>query len=134
MYLSTRQRNKIKLLYGGKCAYSGTKLELNWQIDHVKPLLRNSHTGLIDYPSNNNINNLVPCQALINHYKGPAPLEIFREYLVPDISQLLRSFHRQPRTSSEQQYYNYISALAKYFGIAIDSEWNGIFYFELIAL
>ena len=34
------KRERIYNKFGGLCAYSGTSLEDDWQIDHVKPIVR----------------------------------------------------------------------------------------------
>jgi len=40
MYISKKNRELIKMKFGGKCAYSGTELEPDWQIEHIKPVVR----------------------------------------------------------------------------------------------
>ena len=41
MYISKKDREIIKNKFGGKCAYTGTELKEDWQVDHVKPVVRN---------------------------------------------------------------------------------------------
>jgi hypothetical protein len=41
MYISKKDRELIKGKFNGKCAYSGTDLEDDWQVEHVKPVVRN---------------------------------------------------------------------------------------------
>lgn len=39
-YISKKQREEIKQKFEGLCAYSGTPLEDDWQVEHIKPLVR----------------------------------------------------------------------------------------------
>lgn len=38
--MKKEDRQKVFEKFGGRCAYSGTKLESDWQVDHVKPIVR----------------------------------------------------------------------------------------------
>jgi len=40
MYISKKNREIIKNKFGGKCAYTGTELKEDWQVDHIKPRIR----------------------------------------------------------------------------------------------
>ncbi len=46
--------------FGGRCAYTGTPLKDDWQVDHIVP----KEQGGTD-----DINNLYPAQRIVNHYK-----------------------------------------------------------------
>jgi len=43
--MTQKQRKQIFDKYDGKCAYSGTPLESDWQADHIKPIIRNWING-----------------------------------------------------------------------------------------
>ncbi|GAG23873.1 unnamed protein product, partial [marine sediment metagenome] len=50
-------REQVYNKHSGLCAYSGTRLEDDWQPDHLLPI-RNGGT--------NDIENLMPCQQILN--------------------------------------------------------------------
>ena len=80
MYISKKDREIIKKKFGGKCAYSGTELKDDWQVDHIEPQFLFKEGYMQGNP--NNIDNLVPCQRIINHYKRALPLETFRTWFL----------------------------------------------------
>ena len=45
MYISKKNREIIKQKFNGKCAYSGTNLEPDWQVEHIKPVRRDWWTN-----------------------------------------------------------------------------------------
>lgn len=76
------RRERIYNKFGGLCAYSGTPLEPDWQIDHVIPVVRNWWDGTKMFPDADSEENLVPTQKIINHYKGSLSLELFRTWFL----------------------------------------------------
>src|SRR4030042_5020717 len=75
--MTKAERQKVYDKFGGRCAYSGTPLEPDWQPDHVIPkrlchwlksdIMREElKTDITDIDC---IDNLLPTQKIINHYK-----------------------------------------------------------------
>jgi len=90
MYISKKDREIVKQKFGGRCAYSGTILRNDWQIDHVKPIRRNWWTNTALYEENHNIDNMFPTQRIINQYKGTLDLETFRTWYLGGLHKRLK--------------------------------------------
>ena len=125
-------RQKIQDKFGGLCAYSGTALESDWQPDHIKPVLRCSFTGKMINPENDNIDNMIPCQSAINHYKGALDIETFRSWYVAGLHDRLKKLPKNPKTKKSMRRKEYMLRIAGYFGITEDKPFSGIFYFETL--
>jgi hypothetical protein len=123
------KRERIYSKFNGMCAYSGTPLESDWQIDHVRPVRRNPD-GTKMFECAENENNLVPCQRLINHYKGSLPLEEFRTWYLGGLHNRIENLPVNPRTVKSQKKKEYLLSVAAYFGITASNPFNGVFYFE----
>lgn len=132
MYISKKKREQIKNKFGGKCAYSGTPLEDDWQCDHVEPVVRNWWDGTCRFPENHNMDNLVPCQRVINKYKGSLSLETFRTWFMAGLHERLAKLPKNPRTEKSIKKIQYLRKVAGYFGITEDKPFSGKFYFEEI--
>ena len=128
-YISKKDRELIRQKFGGKCAYSGTILEDDWQVDHIKPLRRflGQHEK-----KNHNTENMVPVQRIINHYKGPRDLETFREWFLGGLHIRLRTLPKHPRTEKSIRHKKYMIEVAGFFGITENKPFGGKFYFETI--
>lgn len=127
--MTAKNREKVKMKYGGKCAYSGTDLEDDWQIDHLKPIVRNLD-GTIRFKDNNNFDNMMPVQKIINHYKHSYTLENFRIWLLGDLHERLKKLPKNPRTAKSRKRKEYLLKVASYFNITEDNKFSGKFYFE----
>lgn len=123
-------RQKIFDKYNGRCAYSGTPLESDWQIDHIKPVVRNWWTNTMLFSDADNMDNMVPAQKLINHYKHSYSLEDFRTWLLGGLHLRLNKVPKNPRTEKGAKKKAYILKVASYFGITEDNPFSGVFYFE----
>jgi 5-methylcytosine-specific restriction endonuclease McrA len=132
MYISKKDREIIKMKFGGKCAYSGTELEHDWQVDHIKPIVRNWWTNTALFEKEHNLDNMVPCQKIINHYKSSIPLESFRNWLLGDLHTRLKKVPKNPRTEKAKKKKEYILKVAGYFGITEDKPFSRKFYFETL--
>ena len=117
------QRDLILEKYNGRCAYSGKPLRHDWQVDHLVP---KSMGG------NDNLNNLVPCQKIVNHYKRALPLELFRTWFLGGLHTRLAKLPKNPRTEKSQKRINYLRSVAMEFGITPQKPFSGKFYFETI--
>lgn len=84
------QREKLKMLFGGKCAYCGCELpEKGWHADHVEPILRKwdrvdgkqVFTGDSFFSDKDVEENLVPSCAPCNRFKATFSVEVFRDQI-----------------------------------------------------
>ena len=122
------KREKIKAKYNGLCAYSGTLLEDDWQVDHLIPK-RNFERGITEGNAND-IKNLIPSQKLVNHYKRALSLEEFRNWYLGELHIRLGKLPKNPRTDKSKKHKAYMLKVASYFGITEDKPFDKIFYFE----
>ena len=129
-YISKKEREIIKQKFNGLCAYSGTKLEDDWQIDHVKPLIRNWWNNTAMREENHNLENMFPVQKLINHYKGSLDLELFRTWYLLGLSDRLKKLPKNPKVEKSIKRKKYLLSIANYFDITIGKSFVGTFYFE----
>ena len=127
--ISKQEREDIKPKYGGKCAFSGTDLESDWQVDHVKQVVRNWWIYTACFDENHTLDNMIPCQRIINHYKHSMGLTQFRE-MIATLHLRLRKAPKNPRSEKTAKRKVYIFKVASYFGITEDKPFSGIFYFE----
>lgn len=125
------KREKIKQKYNGLCAYSGTPLEEDWQIEHVKPLLRNKEKNTMENPDADCFENMIPVQKIINHYKGSLDLETFRNWFLGGLHHRLDK-PKNPKTEKSKKKKEYLNRVASYFGITPENKFSGIFYFETL--
>jgi 5-methylcytosine-specific restriction endonuclease McrA len=123
-------REQVRNKFGGKCAYTGTPLEQDWQVDHVIPQYRFKERFV--QGNANDLSNLIPCQRIVNHYKRGHDLEGFREYMFGFHIRLgkLPKKTTRPQTIKRIEYMLKIAAL---FDITPEKPFNGIFYFESAA-
>lgn len=119
-------------MYGGLCAYSGTPLEDDWQIDHVKPIIRNPFSKEPIFKKDDTIENMVPCQKIINHYKGNLDLESFRKWFLGGLSERMKKLPKNPTTTKSIKRKEYLAKVAQYFDITPDKPFDGTFYFERV--
>ena len=124
------KRERIYQKYNGLCAYSGTPLEIDWQIEHIDPVVRNWWTNTKAFPDNDKEENMVPVQKLINHYKHSISLEEFRTWLLGGLHKRLKKVPKNPRTEKGKKRKEYILKVAGYFGITENEPFSGKFYFE----
>jgi hypothetical protein len=129
LYVSVIDRDAIYNKYGGKCAYSGTLLEDDWQIDHFIPkcMLDRYNPDKIDP---NGLDNLMPTQKVINHYKRGLWLEDFRNLRLKNLHLRLIKLPKSPRVNVSIRRKKYMLKIAGYFGITPDKPFSGKFYFE----
>lgn len=129
-YFSKKQREIIKQKFDGLCGYSGTLLEDDWQIDHIRPIIRNKFDGTAMFPCVNYYDNLIPCQRIINHYKGSLSLEAFRNRILTLHKRIDKP--KNPKNEKSKRKKEYLNKVAAYFKITPTKPFDGIFYFERI--
>jgi 5-methylcytosine-specific restriction endonuclease McrA len=126
-------REQIYKKFNGKCAYSGTQLEDDWQVDHVKPIVRDWN-GSCKFPNNDCENNMVPTQKIINHYKHSLHLKEFRTWLLGELHNRLAKLPKNPKVQKSIKRKEYLLKVAGYFNITPDKPFTGKFYFETLNL
>jgi len=129
MYISKKDREIIKNKYGGKCAYTGTELLPDWQVDHVEPVRRNWCSNDAMFEGNHRTDNMLPCQKIINHYKHSMGLNEFRGFMM-DFHGRLKKYPKNPKTEKSIKRKAYMMVIAELFGITADNPFAGKFYFE----
>ena len=133
MYVSKKNREIIKNKFVGKCAYTGTELKDDWQVDHVKPVIRKWYSQGAYFEKYHHIDNMFPCQKIVNHYKGNLRLEVFRNWFLRGLHLRLRHLPKNPRTEKSIKRKAYLLEVASLFGITEDTPFNGKFYFETLS-
>ena len=130
MYISKKDRELIRNKFGGRCAYSGTELDDDWQVDHVVPIMRNLKGPGALFEQGHHIDNMVPCQKLVNHYKANLHLEEFRTWYLGELHLRLQKLPKNPRTHKGAKRKMRLFMIAKLFGITPEKPFSGKFYFE----
>ena len=130
MYISKKDRETIKMKFGGKCAYSGTELKDDWQIDHVKPVIRNWFSKGAVFAEQHHIDNMFPCQKIVNHYKGSLELEVFRNWFLGELHERLKKLPKNPKIEKSIKRKAYLLEVAGLFGISENTPFSRKFYFE----
>ena len=121
-------RDAVYNKFGGRCAYSGTPLELDWQVDHVVSK-RECWFLMIDP---DRIENMVPAQKIINHYKRSLSVDKFRNNWLGGLHKRLAKLPANPRTERSKGRIRYLLKVASCFGITKHKPFSGVFYFETV--
>ena len=132
MYISKKNREIIKKKFGGKCAYTGTDLLPDWQVDHVSPVIRNWWTSTALFEQCHAIENMVPAQKIVNHYKGSLDLETFRNWFLGGLHERLKKLPKNPKVEKSIKKKAYLLEIARLFDIRPDKPFSGVFYFETL--
>lgn len=99
MRLSKSQRDSLRSMFGGLCAYCGAALGERWHADHVEPVERKLArvdgrlvtTGEVHRPERDTIANLWPACAPCNIDKHTFTLENWRQKLQDACNVLARN-------------------------------------------
>ena len=141
MGISKKQRDIVRLKFGGLCAYTGKELGPDWQVDHMESKYKNSYNA--HYTSAtpqevqekmstvNHIDNLFPALRIVNHYKRSFDLEGFRRYM-KDFHVRLGKLPKKTVVDSTIRRKAYMQQVADAFGITTEKPFTGIFYFETL--
>lgn len=127
--ISKKDREVIYAKYNGRCAYTGTELKGDWQVDHIQPIIRLIDKGMY-HDDRHVIGNMVPAQKIVNHYKGGLDLETFRDWYMGGLHERLRRLPVNPRSEKSIKRKAYLLEIAGLFGITADKRFEGKFYFE----
>lgn len=141
MNLSKRIREQVYNKYNGRCAYTGHPLDSTWQVDHVTSKATHQYNVFFnakdidsiktELAKVDDINNLVPCLAIINHYKRSLSLEGFRKRMLT-FHQRLAKLPKTTRVPKTEKRIQYMTAIANLFAITKDKPFSGVFYFEAV--
>jgi hypothetical protein len=120
-------REYVYEMYNGRCAYSGTELLSDWQIDHIEPILRGRRFA----GGKDTLENMLPAQKIINHYKGNLELWHFRQW-IETLHIRLAKLPKNPKIEKSKKRKKYLLEVASFFGITPAQPFKGKFYFETI--
>lgn len=88
MKLTKKQREALRMKYGGMCAYCGKPLGDRWHADHIEPVVRNDWLPKLglqprgpDYPERHTLENMNPACAPCNIDKHSLSLESWRHMI-----------------------------------------------------
>jgi hypothetical protein len=126
---SKKIREQVYAKFGGLCGYTGTPLESDWQIDHIEPVIRRPGIGTV-FENRDVIENMIPTQKIINHYKRNWSLSQFRNWILKDLHIRLKKKPKNPKTEKSRKQKEYLFKVASYFGITEEIPFSGKFYFE----
>jgi hypothetical protein len=129
MYISKNNRLLIRNMYEGKCAYTGTDLLPDWQIDHIEPVRRNWWENSALKECNHTVSNMLPSQKIINHYKHSMNLEQFREFMM-EFHIRLKRLPKNPKVQKSIKRKAYMLEIARLFDITPNKPFIGKFWFE----
>jgi len=131
--MKKQDREKIRIMFGGRCAYCGCILGKSFHADHVKAVIRQSEwvhngrmiigsraTGVLDHPENDTIDNMFPSCAPCNLAKMDMDVDLFR-------SELEKQVERARKTSRNFRF-------AEKYGLVQIIEKPIIFWFEQFRL
>lgn len=122
MNLKPQERESIRLMFGGKCAYCGRELPKNgWHADHVQAIYRGwprcpDTNGLLPHRGVDEIDNIFPSCAACNIFKGVYDLEIWRMEIAKQIER------------AREKSVNF--RFAEAFGLVQETHKPVIFWFE----
>jgi hypothetical protein len=96
MRLKKAERDQVRAMFGGLCAYCGKLLGERWHADHVEPVVRNdwfkhAEKRGPDHPERDHIGNLMPACPPCNIDKHSLPLEGWRRKLQDACNVLARN-------------------------------------------
>ncbi len=131
MYISKKDREIVRTMFGGKCAYTGTDLLPDWQVDHVEAVRRNWWTNSAMFEENHNLKNMLPAQKIINHYKHSMGLVEFREFMMK-FHVRISKLPKTPIAPTSIKRKSYMMEIARLFDITPEKPFSGKFYFETL--
>ena len=136
MYIPVKLRQEVFEKYNGLCAYTGTELQDDWQVDHMVPVHRIKMVApemrhIMGWPKDPNcISNLMPVQRIVNHYKRSLMLDQFKDWYLGGLHERLKKLPKNPRVEKSIRHKEYLLEVAELFGIEPDKPFCGELYFE----
>jgi hypothetical protein len=98
----------------------------------VAPIIRNLKKPGALFEQNHRLDNMVPCQKIVNQYKANLSLEEFRTWYIGELHLRLQKLPKNPRTLKGSSRKMRLLMIAKLFGITPENPFSGKFYFEQI--
>jgi hypothetical protein len=129
--LTKAQREQVRRMFDGRCAYCGDLLPERWHADHMEPVVRALLTkrmadgryklvsGDPHYPDRDKFDNFMPACPTCNISKSSMALEVWRGWLAGHVNSL--------------NAYHPIYRLAKRYGLIRETGEAVTFYFERVA-
>lgn len=126
--LTKAQRERVRQMFGGRCAYCGEPLPDRWHVDHVEPVIRAVESkrtpdgnwklvsGPALHPERDIATNYMPACPPCNISKGQHSIESWRSWLAGHINSL-NSYHP-------------IYRIAKRYGLVRETGAPVVFHFE----
>lgn len=130
------KREIVRQKFGGLCAYSGTPLKDDWQVDHLIPKshyiwLSPKHLRAVNFDLDD-IENLIPSQRIINHYKRSLSIMEFKAWYLGGLHERLKKLPKKTNSPRTIERKRYLLEVAELFGITEDKPFSGVFYFETL--
>lgn len=136
-------RQQVYEKYNGFCGYTGEPLDDTWQVDHItskakhrwKSYGKKYNPGRLkeefmeELKKVDDIENLMPCLRIINHYKRSLDLEGFRVRM-NGLHKRLAKLPKKTKVSHTQKRKEYLFKIAELFHITVEKPFDGKFYFE----
>ena len=131
MKLTKAQREQVRQMFDGRCAYCGEPLPERWHADHMEPVIRDLviketargtyrlASGKPNRPDLDVIENFMPSCPPCNISKHSMTIEVWRGWLAGHINSL--------------NAYHPIYRLAKKYGLVQETAAPVVFYFERVA-
>lgn len=131
MKLTKAQREQVRQMFDGRCAYCGEPLPERWHADHMEPVIRDLviketargtyrlTSGKPSRPDLDVIENFMPSCPPCNISKHSMTIEVWRGWLAGHINSL--------------NAYHPIYRLAKKYGLVQETAAPVVFYFERVA-
>jgi hypothetical protein len=124
--LKPKDRESIRIMFGGRCAYCGCELSGKWHVDHIEAVYRDGHwehgkwklNGNMLRPENDTVENLFPSCIKCNILKSNGNIETFR-------SNLTHFAHSIPTIRT----YSHVHHLMRFGKLSIDTT-PVVFWFE----
>ena len=118
--LTKAERESVRAMFDGRCAYCGVDLPQRWHVDHVEAVFRDWYgkTGKAFREDNHRLDNMMPSCPPCNINKGPLSLESWRKEI---------SHHLQTLNNNRSTY-----RIVKSFGLLIETGAPVRFHFETV--
>jgi hypothetical protein len=121
--LTKAEREQIRSMFGGRCAYCGEPLAARWHADHVEAVLRGVGSYRSGLPAarmeNHRIDNMMPSCAPCNISKATFTIDQWRSVIAGHVGALSRNLPTY--------------RLAKKYGLIQETGVAVKFYFETVA-
>jgi hypothetical protein len=118
--LTKAQRDQLRQMFGGRCAYCGCELSAKgWHADHVEPIYRGWFSGERSrFEEKDSIDNLFPACAPCNIWKSVMSMETFRASVAQQVDAARK--------------YSASFRMAERFGLVAQVKTKVVFYFETL--